>query len=84
MSKKIKIGIIGFGNMGSSCAIAFNKKIQYEVFVYDSNPKKKIKAKDLYFAKDINALISLSDIIVLAIKPQDIETFLIQNKDVLL
>lgn len=84
MSKKIKIGIIGFGNMGSSCATAFNKKIQYEVLVYDSNPKKKTKAKDLCFAKDINTLIRLSEIIVLAIKPQDIEAFLTQNKDVLL
>ncbi len=84
MSKKIKIGIIGFGNMGSSCAVAFNKKTQYEVFVYDLDQRKKIKAKNFLVTKNTNELITKSEIIILAVKPQDLDSFLKQNKELLL
>jgi len=84
MNKKIKVGIVGFGNMGSSCATAFSKRSQYEVLIFDSDQKKKIKTKDFHTTKNIKELIAISEIVVLAIKPQNIATFLKQNKEALL
>ena len=80
MSRKIKVGIIGFGNMGSSCASALSKRSQYKVFIYDSDRKKIRKAKNFSIAKDIEQLIAAAEIVILAIKPQDISNFLTENK----
>ena len=80
MSKKIKVGIIGFGNIGGSCASALNKRSQYKVFIYDTDRKKRRKAKSFSVTKDITQLIAAAEIVVLAIKPQDIGNFVAQNK----
>jgi len=84
MSRKIKVGIVGFGNMGGSCASALNKKDQYKVFVYDTDRKKRRKAQSFSVTKDIAQLIAAAEIVILAIKPQDIGNFLRQNKEGLL
>lgn len=84
MGRKIKIGIIGFGNMGSSCANALNVGSQYKVFIYDADRKKRRKAKSFSVTKNIAQLITAAEIVILAIKPQDIGTFLARNKKGLL
>lgn len=84
MSRKIKVGIIGFGNMGSSCASALNERSQYTVFIYDADQKKRRKAKSFSVTTNSAQLIAAVEIVILAIKPQDIGSFLAQNKTDLL
>jgi len=81
MSRKIKVGIVGFGNMGGSCASALNKRSRYKVFIYDTDREKRRKAKSFSVPKDIAQLIAAVEIIILAIKPQDMGNFLVQNKE---
>ena len=80
MSRKIKVGIVGFGNIGGSCASALNKRSRYKVLIYDTDRKKKPKAKSFSVVKDIAQLIAEAEIIILAIKPQDIGDFIAGNK----
>jgi len=84
MSRKIKVGIVGFGNMGGSCARALNAKNQYKVFIYDTDWRKRRQAKSFFVTKDVSQLIAAAEIVILAIKPQDIGNFLVQNKEGLL
>ncbi|PIP19423.1 MAG: hypothetical protein COT38_00235 [Candidatus Omnitrophica bacterium CG08_land_8_20_14_0_20_41_16] len=67
-----KVGIIGFGNMGS--VIARELAVQpdeYEVWVFEKDKNKDVKAKDINVAKDIPDLILKVNTIILAVKPQD-------------
>lgn len=84
MSKKIQVGIVGFGNMGSSCASALSAKGQYKIFVYDTDPKKRQKAKSFSVVRNGSQLIAATNILILAIKPQDIGAFLADNRKILL
>ncbi len=84
MSKKIRVGIVGFGNMGSSCVAALSKGSQYEVFIYDIDQKKRRTSKNFSVKKDITQLIASAEIVILAIKPQDVGNFIIQSKKSLL
>lgn len=68
------VGIIGFGNMGSS--IAGGVKSKYKVWIFD---KDKEKTKDIPGVGVANTLIDLidkTDVIILAVKPQDFTTVL--------
>ncbi len=72
--KRVKIGIIGFGNMGQ--AIAQRIKKNYEVWVFD---KKEIKQTSALFrinvAKTISELVERSGgCVILAVKPQDVDS----------
>lgn len=67
-----KIGIIGFGNMGS--AIAERLKADYEVWVFDKDKEKTKNILGLGVAKDITDLVEKVDTIILAVKPQDLTT----------
>ncbi len=71
---KKKIGIIGFGNMGS--AIAGRLKADYQVFVFDKDNNKTKDLLGLKLCSDIKSLLESSDILILAIKPQDFESVL--------
>lgn len=75
----MKIGIIGYGNMGS--AIAGRIKNRYKVFVFDKDKEKTNKATGINVAKNISDLIKNSDVIVLAVKPQDFDSVLGQIKN---
>ena len=72
---KKKLGIIGFGNMGSS--IALGARSFFEVTVFDKDKQKlangggSLKTETL-----ISNLVNNSDIIILAVKPQDFEIVL--------
>lgn len=72
-----KIGVIGCGNMGS--AIAQNLASQtneFSVSVFDKDKSKLVKHAGINFAQDIKDLFSKSDIIILAVKPQDFDHLL--------
>lgn len=72
-----KVGIIGFGNMGSVIARRLAAQAdEYEVLVFEKDKAKTIKARDISFAKDIPDLILKVDTVILAVKPQDFERVL--------
>ncbi|MDD4909905.1 MAG: pyrroline-5-carboxylate reductase [Candidatus Omnitrophica bacterium] len=71
--KKI-IGIIGFGNMGS--AIAGRAKAAYQVCVFDKDNAKLKGLAGIDAAGSVSELINKSEIIILAVKPQDFEPLL--------
>jgi len=75
---KKRLGIIGFGNMGSS--IAFGAASLFEVIVFDKDKQKLADSRGLKTEELIADLVNSSDIIVLAVKPQDFETLLNEIK----
>lgn len=74
-----KIGIIGFGNMGS--AIAGRIKTKYRVFVFDKDKNKLTNLSGINITKNSADLVSKVDVITLAVKPQDVEALLKEIKD---
>jgi len=74
MNKKLKIGIVGFGNMGRAIAESLSLR-RYSLYVYD---KDKNKTKDISGAavRNLKELLSESNVVILAIKPQDIRIFI--------
>jgi pyrroline-5-carboxylate reductase len=79
MQRVKKIGIIGFGNIGSSLGRALRDR-GWKVYAYDKE-RRKLKKKDkLYICKDSPDLIEKVPILIIAIKPQDILHFLKTNK----
>jgi len=74
-----KIGIIGFGNMGS--AIAERIKSNYEVFVFEKDSTKVSQESGLTFASSVAQLLQVSQVVILAVKPQDFEQLMPELKD---
>lgn len=70
----MKIGIIGYGNMGS--AIAERIKSKYKVFVFDKDKSKTVVLKDIIVANSIGELCRMVDTLILAVKPQDFDAVL--------
>lgn len=71
--KKVKLGIMGCGEMGTS----FSMKLasSHEVFVYDKNQSKAeqlAKASEAIFVKDVKDLVNSVEVILLAVKPFDL------------
>lgn len=73
-----KIGIIGFGNMGS--VIGEQLKTDYKIAVFDKDPAKLGNISDMGIASSISALVDGTDTIILAVKPQDFDTVLNEAK----
>jgi len=76
---KKRIGIIGFGNMGS--AIAEGLKNTYEVIVYDKDISKIKSLKKIKVASSNIDLVKNVDLVILAVKPQDFKSLLNEIKD---
>ncbi|MGD0336754.1 MAG: pyrroline-5-carboxylate reductase [Candidatus Omnitrophota bacterium] len=72
-----KIGIIGYGNMGS--AIAERIKTEYNVLVFDKDKSKK-PGKGIIFSATVVDLVEKSDVLILAVKPQDFDACLAEIK----
>jgi pyrroline-5-carboxylate reductase len=66
-----RIGILGFGNMGS--AIAEQIKSAYEIFIFDKDKNKTQGVRALKVAENIQNLVKSSEVVILAIKPQDFD-----------
>lgn len=75
-----KIGIIGYGNMGS--AIAERIKRRFLVCVFDKDKDKVRNLKRLTVTENVTDLVSQVDALFLAVKPQDLAVLLaeIRNK----
>jgi len=74
-----KIGIIGYGNMGS--AIAERIKDKYKVVVFDKDKQKTNDLAGIEVVADISDLVKNSDVVILAVKPQDFGNLLVEMKD---
>lgn len=72
------LGMIGYGNMGM--AIAERLKADYALTVFDKDKDKLIAAKGVSVAKNISELLSKSDSLILAVKPQDFDPVLRELK----
>ncbi len=71
-----KIAIIGFGNMGR--AIAERIKEKYTVSVFDQDKLKTAALENITAVDDAGQLVKQSEVIILAVKPQDFEALLNQ------
>lgn len=76
---KQTLGIIGYGNMGQ--AIAWRLKKKFSVLVFDKDFSKTESLVKMRAALTSAELAAQSDIIILAVKPQDFETVLSEIKD---
>jgi pyrroline-5-carboxylate reductase len=63
----VKIGIIGYGNMGQ----AIGERIKYKYAVCAFDKIKNIVSKDIIVANNSVELVQQSEVVILAIKPQD-------------
>ena len=75
----MKVGIFGYGNMGSSLALCIGRTIGREnTIVYDIDESKRNKAVEDGFGSAIDPyfLCDVSDIILIAVKPKDVESLL--------
>jgi len=75
--KKIRVGIVGFGNMGSAIGLALKQSSGFSVTAFEKDPHKR---KNIRFLKNIRTLVDCSDVVILALKPQDMPQFLLENK----
>ncbi|MEW6009434.1 MAG: pyrroline-5-carboxylate reductase [Candidatus Omnitrophota bacterium] len=73
-----KIGIIGFGNMGS--AIAERLKSNYDISVTDKDARKTSNIAGLRVVSNNITLIKIVDALILAVKPQDFDVCLNEIK----
>lgn len=73
------IGIIGFGNMGSS--LAERIKSAYRVYVFDKDNSKTKNISRIEAARDIPDLVKRSEVVILAVKPQDFAGVLAEIKE---
>jgi len=73
-----KIGIIGYGNMGS--AIGERLKAKYQIWVFDKDRNKTANIKNINVADNILDLINKVGVVILAVKPQDFDGVLSEIK----
>ena len=71
---KEKVGIIGFGNMGR--AIAYQIKKHYCVYVFDKDTSKTSNINEVNISGNMSDVMANSNVIILAVKPQDFTSVL--------
>lgn len=74
-----KIGIVGFGNMGS--AIGQRLKPKYQIIAFDKDKNKTDNLAGIALADNITDLLSRAGIVILAVKPQDFDNVLREIKN---
>ncbi len=80
----MRIGIVGYGNMGSAFAKALSRSVGKEnITVFEISSEKREKALEEGFAvaRDLFFLIEESDLILLAVKPKDVKGVLEKIKE---
>jgi len=84
-NNKIKIGIIGCGNMGEAILFGGLKNNDFLFSICERRPKVIKRVKKLLASKikrvdflSLSKLVEVSDVIIIAVKPQDIEVVLEQ------
>jgi len=74
-----KIGIIGYGNMGS--AIGERLKTKYQIYTFDKDKNKTKKLSGIYVTDNILDLLRKVETVILAVKPQDFDSILNEIKN---
>ena len=67
----MRIGIIGFGNMGSAFGEGLKKSAEVVAFDTDASKREKALEMGIGWAKDLEFLVANSDLLLLAVKPKD-------------
>jgi len=75
-----KIGVIGFGNMGSCLAQRLKSK-ENQIWVFDKDKQKTKEVPGINLAKNNSDLANKVDIVILAVKPQDFSLTLEEIKN---
>ncbi len=75
-----KIGVIGFGNMGSCLAQRLKSK-ENQIWVFDKDKQKTKEISGINLAKNNSDLANKVDIVILAVKPQDFSLTLEEIKN---
>lgn len=82
---KKKIGVIGCGNMGSALVENLRKRSgASDIFVFDKEEEKQnslVRGFKVGACVAVQTLASLSDVIIIAVKPQDIDQVLLDLKN---
>ena len=69
-----KLGIIGFGNMGR--AMAEQLASHYRIAVFDKDENKTSAQKGIIVARNLINLVEKAEVLILAVKPQDLDPVL--------
>ncbi len=77
-----RIGIIGFGNMGFTICESIKKDFSVVAFDKDKSKTASAKALKIDVAESIEKLVNDSEVVILAIKPQDFRELLDEIKEV--
>jgi pyrroline-5-carboxylate reductase len=75
-----KIGIIGYGNMGSAIAERIRRK--YRVYTFDKDKNKIQNLSNIEIADNVKDLVSKTDVVIIAVKPQDFDSVLNEIKSI--
>jgi len=67
----MRVGIIGFGNMGSAFGEGLKRSAEVVAFDTDASKKEKALEMGIGWAKDLEFLVANSDLLLLAVKPKD-------------
>ena len=78
-SLRKKVGVIGYGNMGS--AIAERIKRKYRVYVFEKDKNKMRNLSDMEIADNVKDLVNKTDVVIIAVKPQDSDPVLNEIRD---
>lgn len=81
MGSKLSLGIIGWGNMGSSLGAVIGCQPDIQLIVYDKDTKKLKQKSGFRNAKSAAQVISASSVVILSIKPQDVRSFLEETRE---
>lgn len=85
MAAKKTIGILGFGNMGRAIGVALSSCHQgFQVLAYDKQKSKLSKIRGIRKSSCIKDLVKKSDVVIIAVKPQDIAKVLESTKETFL
>ncbi len=83
MDKKLKIGVIGGGNMGAAIIAGIYKKYSVNVCELDQKKCQSLKKKYKVNVCDLRTLMDQTEIILLAVKPQVFDEVLASVKTVM-
>jgi len=82
LKKKVNVGIIGAGNMGEAIIRGLGKSKEFFVYIYEKDKARSSEISKNFFAKEntLEQLIKQCKIIIICVKPQDIDKLIFRIK----
>lgn len=78
----MRVGIIGGGSMGAAIISSIHKEIKVVVCEQDGRRAAVLKRKFRVSSQDLKSLLTISDVIIVAVKPQDFDELLSEIKEI--